>query len=152
MRTGRCSPRCRSDPERQDWRHGKPALRQGCGLSNIQSGAKVTPDTVFRIGSVTKQFTAVAMLQLVRDGKVKLDDSITKYVPDLDTRGQTTIIKAQVPMAEMLTYEQHLTSATGGRGSYHMEYSHYDEVPSQLQSKIIAAAKAERAGVQVEEV
>ena len=32
-------------------------------------------------------------------------------------------------MAEMLTYEQHLTSATGGRGSYHMEYSHYEEVP-----------------------
>ncbi len=70
----------------------------------------------------------------------------------MDTRGTTTIIKAQVPMAEMLTYEQHLTSATGGRGSYHMEYSHYDEVPSHLQTKIIAAAKAERAGVEVEEV
>ncbi|MGE3508344.1 MAG: elongation factor G [Vicinamibacterales bacterium] len=69
----------------------------------------------------------------------------------MDTRGGTTIIKAQVPMSEMLTYEQHLTSATGGRGSYHMEYSHYDEVPSQLQTKIIAAAKAER-GVEVEEV
>ncbi|HEY3043145.1 MAG TPA: elongation factor G [Vicinamibacterales bacterium] len=70
----------------------------------------------------------------------------------MDTRGITTIIKAQVPMAEMLTYEQHLTSATGGRGSYHMEYSHYDEVPAHLQTKIIAAAKAERAGVEVEEV
>jgi elongation factor G len=69
----------------------------------------------------------------------------------MDTRGVTTIIKAQVPMAEMLTYEQHLTSATGGRGSYHMEYSHYDEVPSHLQNKIIAAAKAERTGVEVEE-
>jgi elongation factor G len=70
----------------------------------------------------------------------------------MDTRGVTTIIKAQVPMAEMLTYEQHLTSATGGRGSYHMEYSHYDEVPAHLQTKIIAAYKAERAGVEVEEV
>jgi elongation factor G len=69
----------------------------------------------------------------------------------MDTRGATTIIKAQVPMAEMLTYEQHLTSATGGRGSYHMDYSHYDEVPSHLQAKIIATAKAERAGVEVEE-
>jgi elongation factor G len=49
-----------------------------------------------------------------------------------------------VPMAEMLTYEQHLTSVTGGRGSYHMEYSHYDEVPTHLQQKIINAAKAER--------
>ena len=73
-------------------------------------------------------------------------------IAGMDTRGATTVIKAQVPMAEMLTYEQHLTSATGGRGSYHMEYSHYDEVPSHLQAKIIAAAKAERAGVEVEEV
>ena len=73
-------------------------------------------------------------------------------IAGMDTRSGMTIIKAQVPMAEMLTYEQHLTSATGGRGSYHMEYSHYDEVPSHLQTKIIAAAKAERAGVEVEEV
>jgi elongation factor G len=70
----------------------------------------------------------------------------------MDTRGAMTIIKAIVPLSEMLTYEQHLTSATGGRGSYHMEYSHYDEVPAHLQTKIIAAAKAERAGVEVEEV
>jgi elongation factor G len=65
-------------------------------------------------------------------------------ISGMEARGSTTVIKAQVPMAEMLTYEQHLTSVTGGRGSYHMEYSHYDEVPSHLQTKIIAAAKAER--------
>ena len=46
-------------------------------------------------------------------------------------------------MSEMLTYEQHLTSATGGRGSYHMEFSHYEEVPSHLQAKIVAQAKVE---------
>ncbi len=73
-------------------------------------------------------------------------------ISGMDTRGATTVIRAQVPMAEMLTYEQQLTSATGGRGSYHMEYSHYEEVPSHQQQKIIAAAKAERAGVEVEEV
>jgi elongation factor G len=72
-------------------------------------------------------------------------------IAGMDTRGAMTIIKAQVPMAEMLSYEQHLTSATGGRGSYHMEYSHYDEVPSQLQAKIVAASKAERGGVEAEE-
>ncbi len=73
-------------------------------------------------------------------------------ISGMDTRGATTVIRAQVPMSEMLTYEQQLTSATGGRGSYHMEYSHYEEVPSHQQQKIIAAAKAERAGVEVEEV
>ena len=50
-------------------------------------------------------------------------------IAGMDTRGTMTVIRAQVPMSEMLTYEQHLTSATGGRGSYHMEYSHYEEVP-----------------------
>ena len=73
-------------------------------------------------------------------------------IAGMDTRGAMTVIRAQVPMSEMLTYEQHLTSATGGRGSYHMEYSHYEEVPHQLQAKIIAAAKAERGQEVAEEV
>ena len=65
-------------------------------------------------------------------------------IAGMDTRGAITIIKAQVPMSEMLTYEQHLTSATGARGSYHMEFSHYEEVPAHLQTKIISEAKAGR--------
>ena len=68
-------------------------------------------------------------------------------ISGMEARGQTTVIKAQVPMSEMLTYEQHLTSVTGGRGSYQMAYSHYDEVPAHLQPKIIAAAKADRGHV-----
>jgi elongation factor G len=54
-----------------------------------------------------------------------------------------TAIRAQVPMAEMLSYEQHLTSVTGGRGSYRMAYSHYDEVPPHLLAKVVATAKIE---------
>jgi elongation factor G len=69
----------------------------------------------------------------------------------MEPRGTMTVIKAQVPMAEMLTYEQHLTSVTGGRGSYHMEFSHYDEVPAHQQQKIIAAAKSERGQAVAEE-
>jgi elongation factor G len=70
----------------------------------------------------------------------------------MDTRGPSTVIRAKVPMSEMLTYEQHLTSATGGRGSYHMEFSHYEEVPSHLHGKIVAAARAERGQEAAEEV
>ena len=62
----------------------------------------------------------------------------------METRGALTVIKAQAPMAEMLTYEQQLTSATGGRGSYRMEFSHYDEVPAHLHARVIAEAKADR--------
>ena len=69
----------------------------------------------------------------------------------METRGPSTIIKAQVPMAEMLTYEQQLTSSTGGRGAYHMEFSHYDEVPTHLHGKIIAETRAERGIEQPEE-
>ena len=72
-------------------------------------------------------------------------------IAGMDSRGAMTVIRAQVPMAELLTYEQSLTSATGGRGNYQMEYSHYEEVPSHLQPKIIAAAKADRGEVAEEE-
>ncbi|MDA1093735.1 MAG: elongation factor G [Acidobacteria bacterium] len=61
----------------------------------------------------------------------------------METRGASTVIKAHVPMAEMLTYEQQLTSATGGRGSYHMEFSHYEEAPSHIRDKVVADAKAD---------
>lgn len=62
-------------------------------------------------------------------------------ISGMEARGHASVFKAQVPMAEMLTYEQHLTSATGGRGSYHMEHSHYEEVPAHLQARIVAAHK-----------
>ena len=55
----------------------------------------------------------------------------------------TTVIRAQVPLAEMLTYSPTLRSITGGRADFLMEYDHYEEVPRQFQEKIIAAASRE---------
>ena len=72
-------------------------------------------------------------------------------IAGIDARGTETLVRAAVPMAEMLTYEQTLTSHTGGRGSYHMEFSHYDELPSHLQGKVIAAARADRGDVKDED-
>jgi len=69
----------------------------------------------------------------------------------MEPSGALQVIKAEVPMAEMLSFDADLTSMTGGRGSYHMELNHYDEVPSHLQEKIVAAAKAERGLVAEEE-
>ncbi len=69
----------------------------------------------------------------------------------MEPKGSLQVIKAEVPFSEMLSYDAELTSMTGGRGSYHMEMDHYDEVPSHLQEKIIAAAKAERGEVKEEE-
>jgi elongation factor G len=63
-------------------------------------------------------------------------------VEGMDAADDDTVIKAQVPMAELLTYGAQLRSITQGRGSFHLEFSHYAEVPHSLQDKIIAQSKA----------
>jgi elongation factor G len=62
----------------------------------------------------------------------------------MDSEGKYQVIKAQVPMAEFLTYAPDLNSMTGGRGLYTMEFSHYDEMPAQLAEKVIEAALKEK--------
>jgi elongation factor G len=64
-------------------------------------------------------------------------------VQGMDTWGKNQVIKAQVPMAEMLNYQSTLNSITAARGSFHMQFSHYDPVPGQLAQKIIQQAKDE---------
>jgi elongation factor G len=59
----------------------------------------------------------------------------------MNSDGKQQIIKAEVPMAEVLRYSLDLTSMTGGRGSFQMKHSHYEEVPPQLAEKVIAASK-----------
>jgi elongation factor G len=56
-----------------------------------------------------------------------------------------TTIKAEVPMAEILTYAQSLTSLTGGRGDYHMQFLRYEEVPAHIAQKVIEEARKEEA-------
>jgi elongation factor G len=72
-------------------------------------------------------------------------------IQGMDNKAGNTIVKAEVPMSEMLTYGADLTSMTQGRGSFAMEMHHYDVVPAQLQEKIIEKAKAERGEVKEEE-
>jgi len=64
-------------------------------------------------------------------------------VQGMDTDSGTTTVKAQVPLAEMLTYAPTLRSMTGGRADYHMEFSKYAVVPRQLQEKLVAAAASD---------
>jgi elongation factor G len=59
-----------------------------------------------------------------------------------EARGSATVIVAQVPMSEMLEYASTLTSLTGGTGAFHMEFSHYDDVPAAVADKVIAESKA----------
>jgi elongation factor G len=61
----------------------------------------------------------------------------------MDPKGGMTTIRAEVPMAEVLTYSQSLTSITGGRGDYHMAFLRYEEVPTHIAQKLIETAKKE---------
>ena len=72
-------------------------------------------------------------------------------IQGMDNKGGNTVVKAEVPMAEMLTYGVDLTSMTQGRGSFNMEMHHYDTVPAAQQEKIIEKAKAARGEVKEEE-
>jgi elongation factor G len=72
-------------------------------------------------------------------------------ISGMDTRIGTQIVRAQVPMAEMLNYQNDLISMTQGRASFTMEFSHYDFIPQQQAEKVIAAAKAAQAGIEEEE-
>ncbi|MFQ5671141.1 MAG: elongation factor G [Acidobacteriota bacterium] len=68
-------------------------------------------------------------------------------VQGMENAGGRQVVRAQVPMAEMLTYAQTLKSITGGRGTFHMSLSHYEEVPAMIQKKIAAEAERQRKGV-----
>lgn len=72
-------------------------------------------------------------------------------ISGMDSKGGTQIVRALVPMSEMLTYQNDLTSMTQGRASFSMEFSHYDFVPSLQAEKIISAAKALMTGEEEEE-
>ena len=63
-------------------------------------------------------------------------------VSGMDMRGKQQVIKAQVPLSEMLDYQSKLNSVTQARGSYHMQFSHYDPLPHNLAGKVIDEAVA----------
>jgi elongation factor G len=66
-------------------------------------------------------------------------------VQSSEARGSLQVVKALVPMAEMLEYASVLNSVTGGQGEFHMDFSHYDEAPSHVREKVIAEAQAAKA-------
>lgn len=72
-------------------KQGKVLLSRGYGLANAEHNVPNTPQTVFRIGSITKQFTAVAILQLQEQGKLSVNDPISKYLPDYPQGDKITI-------------------------------------------------------------
>ncbi|HUQ84064.1 MAG TPA: serine hydrolase domain-containing protein [Gemmatimonadaceae bacterium] len=80
-------------------------VMKGYGLANVENDVAATAQTVYRIGSVTKQFTSVTIMRLVEQGKLSLDDDVTKYVPTAPTQGRRILVR-------------HLLNHTSGIPSY----------------------------------
>jgi CubicO group peptidase (beta-lactamase class C family) len=89
---------------------GKTLLRQAYGMADVGKGLKMTPDMVLRIGSMTKQFTASGILLLADEGKLSLQDEITKYLPDYPTQGR------KITIEHLLTHTSGIVSYTGKPG------------------------------------
>lgn len=94
-------------------RKGEVLYHKAFGMANLEQMLPMQTNNVFRIGSITKQFTAVAILQLMEQGKLNLQDEITKFIPDYPTHGYTITI-------------EHLLTHTSGIRSY-TSIPDYDE-------------------------
>jgi D-alanyl-D-alanine carboxypeptidase len=84
---------------------GRTVLRKGYGMADLELGIPIAPDMVFRLGSITKQFTAVSILMLAQDGMLGLQDEITRFLPEYPTQGRTITV-------------EHLLTHTSGIQSY----------------------------------
>jgi len=96
-------------------RNGKILFQHGYGLANLEHRVPVTPETKFRIGSITKQFTASAILKLREQGKLELDDKLSKFIPDFPRGDEVTI--------------HHLLTHTSGIHSYTSKQGFLETVP-----------------------
>ncbi|HEY7566688.1 MAG TPA: serine hydrolase domain-containing protein, partial [Gemmatimonadaceae bacterium] len=75
------------------FRNGQMAYSHGYGMANIELGVPISPEHVFYVGSVSKQFTAMSIALLVQDGKISLDDDVRKYVPEVPDFGKRITIR-----------------------------------------------------------
>src|SRR5262249_32190795 len=84
---------------------GRLIMARGYGYADLENSVPATAETVYRLGSITKQFTSMAVMQLAEQGRLSLDDELTKFLPDYPTQGNKVTIR-------------HLLNHTSGIKSY----------------------------------
>jgi CubicO group peptidase (beta-lactamase class C family) len=104
---------------------GKTIYRKAFGMANLELGVKMKPDHIFRIGSITKQFTAVAILKLIEEGKIKLNADITEYIKDYPTQGH------QITIEQLLNHTSGIKSYTSMK-KWDSEARKRDFTPAEL--------------------
>lgn len=85
---------------------GQIIYKKAFGMANLELNVPMQPDMVFRLGSITKQFTAIAILQLMEQGKLSLQDEITKYIPDYPSQAY------KITIEHLLTHTSGIKSFT----------------------------------------
>src|SRR5207237_6205609 len=80
----------------------------GYGLADLENGVPATPHTMYRIGSITRQFTSASVMQLVESGQIELDESIGAYVPSLPARLHLVTVR------QLLNHTPGIPSNTAG--------------------------------------
>jgi CubicO group peptidase (beta-lactamase class C family) len=111
---------------------GKTVIARGYGLANVEHQVPVKPETIFQSGSTGKQFTATAVMMLVEEGKLSLDDKITKYFPDGPEAWQKITVRHMLTHTSGMTdYPQDFdlrrdyaeTSSTSGSSRSHLHFN-----------------------------
>jgi CubicO group peptidase (beta-lactamase class C family) len=123
---------------------GKILLAKGYGLANVELNVAVKPETIFQSGSVGKQFVSAAIMMLVEEGKVSLDDSITKYFPDAPAAWKPILIKNLLSHTSGLS-EYETEERTGPKGPFYMRLDFTeDEMVAKIEALPIEEAPGER--------
>ena len=87
--------------------NGRTVYVRGRGLADVAAGRPIAPDTVFRLGSITKQFTAAVILQLANEGRLSLDDPLSRFLPDYPAPGAGATVR------QLLNHTVGIQSYTG---------------------------------------
>ncbi len=96
-------------------KNGRILHERGYGMANLEHEARITPTTVFDVGSIAKQFTAAAILMLAEEGKISLDDPIRKYIPELPDFGTPITLRQMLRHTSGLRDYEQLLSFDGWR-------------------------------------
>src|SRR3954466_13991639 len=96
-------------------RNGRVVYEHGYGMANLETGTPITPSSIFHVASVSKQFTAAAIMLLVRDGKLSVDDDIRKYLPEIRDYGTPITVRQLLAHTSGLRDQWELLTLARGR-------------------------------------
>ena len=96
-------------------RNGRVVYERGYGMANLETGTPITPASIFHVASISKQFTAMAIMLLANDGKLSIDDNIRKYLPEIRDYGTPITIRHLLTHTSGLRDQWELLALARGR-------------------------------------